>query len=987
MTFYNHIFKMNCSCPYDENCKHLYAIILYLNETSKLKKEIRDYQSGLSTNYQLFSISKLDLSEKLTNFIDNLNNNNNHLTIFLTIKDYFNKINFKELEELTDFIYDRYKVNFIKNSDYVSLIKYFCSYKLDIRNKILEKLNIKEKLFPLIQLEDKNLINNNDILLFYLINDDLIKLKEQLNYIIKYDFKISKNIALLLLSIFDQLDNNQKNELANYLSNILNKDELFYLFNKLNNSELRKNILFKLSPLTYTSIKKLALKEDEEGIAFLYLIKSDRAKYLFDTYALTLLKNNKETELLFELVQLLKDEDINLYEEDAFFKTINLLPNNDFIKIYFSSLYQFNFKDNEFILPIKILNINKKDNIVEKDCYIASIEHYFDLLINCHQESSTYTFDFALKNSNNYILFSYIFDDKIVKFVSKCNNKLYNKKDITNYITNYLSYLLTNSNELGKKIETILKNIQTIREKREIDSLNEELSLNYLSYLKGKNKNKILRIIPSIDTNNLIINYKIGYEKFYKVPSTKILIERFLNKNTIKYGTQLIKHDFDKLNQKSKDLLFDLFSSINEDEILNSDELYLNKKGQINYLTKVINIYKNDQIYLNDELYNVSFAPLNLKIKIKKDKKLSITNIPVGNFLIKGTPYLYNKEEKNIFLATKSDLINGLVAIISSSLTPSIKDHETSFKYQYLLEEKDSFLIDSDSKKAFEFETLNISTYFDLNKNVLSYEYRIFKNGEEIHFFDLNKEEKSIIDNYSMILISYGFIDQQLKDNNLIFEFLTSSLNDLKKYSTIYFSQAILNKKITNFSLKPLKINYNSGLLKIFLEESTFNEEELYEIAKAIKLNKKFVLINDQILTLNNEASTKFSELVDDLNLIDKKKIKKETTLPIYYLFKNKLLEENDNSDQYLNNLVNDLTNFKNLNLKIPTSIKADLRTYQKEGYYWLSTLYKYHLGGILADDMGLGKTLETITFIASLDIKQPILIISPTSLIFNREQ
>ncbi|TPX54865.1 hypothetical protein SeMB42_g00138 [Synchytrium endobioticum] len=46
--------------------------------------------------------------------------------------------------------------------------------------------------------------------------------------------------------------------------------------------------------------------------------------------------------------------------------------------------------------------------------------------------------------------------------------------------------------------------------------------------------------------------------------------------------------------------------------------------------------------------------------------------------------------------------------------------------------------------------------------------------------------------------------------------------------------------------------------------------------------------------------------------------------------------------------------------------IKAELRTYQREGVSWLWFLNRFGLHGILCDDMGLGKTLQTICVIAS---------------------
>ncbi|MDR0682987.1 MAG: DEAD/DEAH box helicase [Dysgonamonadaceae bacterium] len=43
------------------------------------------------------------------------------------------------------------------------------------------------------------------------------------------------------------------------------------------------------------------------------------------------------------------------------------------------------------------------------------------------------------------------------------------------------------------------------------------------------------------------------------------------------------------------------------------------------------------------------------------------------------------------------------------------------------------------------------------------------------------------------------------------------------------------------------------------------------------------------------------------------------------------------------------------------------LRTYQKQGFYWLNHLYKLNFGGCLADDMGLGKTLQIIALFEAI--------------------
>lgn len=52
--------------------------------------------------------------------------------------------------------------------------------------------------------------------------------------------------------------------------------------------------------------------------------------------------------------------------------------------------------------------------------------------------------------------------------------------------------------------------------------------------------------------------------------------------------------------------------------------------------------------------------------------------------------------------------------------------------------------------------------------------------------------------------------------------------------------------------------------------------------------------------------------------------------------------------------------------LPLPSSLNAELRPYQLEGFNWLSFLYKHSLGGVLADDMGLGKTVQALALMCA---------------------
>lgn len=69
-----------------------------------------------------------------------------------------------------------------------------------------------------------------------------------------------------------------------------------------------------------------------------------------------------------------------------------------------------------------------------------------------------------------------------------------------------------------------------------------------------------------------------------------------------------------------------------------------------------------------------------------------------------------------------------------------------------------------------------------------------------------------------------------------------------------------------------------------------------------------------------------------------------------------------------------------------PRGLVTDLRSYQREGFWWLAFLWQHGLGGVLADDMGLGKTLQVLALItharAERPLDAPFLVVAPTSVV-----
>lgn len=70
----------------------------------------------------------------------------------------------------------------------------------------------------------------------------------------------------------------------------------------------------------------------------------------------------------------------------------------------------------------------------------------------------------------------------------------------------------------------------------------------------------------------------------------------------------------------------------------------------------------------------------------------------------------------------------------------------------------------------------------------------------------------------------------------------------------------------------------------------------------------------------------------------------------------------------------------------VPSTLRAELRDYQLDGYVWMSRLARWGAGACLADDMGLGKTVQTIAVLLAQSELGPSIIIAPTSVCHNWE-
>ena len=69
---------------------------------------------------------------------------------------------------------------------------------------------------------------------------------------------------------------------------------------------------------------------------------------------------------------------------------------------------------------------------------------------------------------------------------------------------------------------------------------------------------------------------------------------------------------------------------------------------------------------------------------------------------------------------------------------------------------------------------------------------------------------------------------------------------------------------------------------------------------------------------------------------------------------------------------------------ELPSTLRAELRPYQHDGFRWLARLARWGAGACLADDMGLGKTVQTLALLLDRAPDGPALVVAPTSVVAN---
>lgn len=179
------------------------------------------------------------------------------------------------------------------------------------------------------------------------------------------------------------------------------------------------------------------------------------------------------------------------------------------------------------------------------------------------------------------------------------------------------------------------------------------------------------------------------------------------------------------------------------------------------------------------------------------------------------------------------------------------------------------------------------------------------------------------------------------------------------------------------------------------------SQNDWFSASGELQLDENLVLDMENLLTLLEKTPSrfiplgdgqfvaltqKFRQRLDELRSFGSKEGNALQFHPLTSMVLEDAISDMDSvkSDKHWKKQVKKLKEMKELEPKLPSTLQAELRDYQVEGFEWLARLAHWGVGACLADQMGLGKTLQALALILTHATKGATLIIAPTSVCMN---
>ncbi|SHO47473.1 DEAD/DEAH box helicase [Desulfopila aestuarii] len=216
----------------------------------------------------------------------------------------------------------------------------------------------------------------------------------------------------------------------------------------------------------------------------------------------------------------------------------------------------------------------------------------------------------------------------------------------------------------------------------------------------------------------------------------------------------------------------------------------------------------------------------------------------------------------------------------------------------------------------------------------------------------------------------------------------------------LYELQAIQDKVVIEWPEgEKLNITHNASMENLNLKIRT-NRHNWFAMSGQLQLDQDTVIDLRELLTRLKESSSRFIKIGDGQFLALTQEFRRrleEMNIysegfsgdsdneimihPLAALTLEKLAQKaHTEADIGWKDQLTRIKDAQNFKPELPSTLQAELRDYQREGYDWLARLAAWGVGGCLADDMGLGKTLQSLAVILSHATEGPSLVVAPTS-------
>ncbi len=594
-----------------------------------------------------------------------------------------------------------------------------------------------------------------------------------------------------------------------------------------------------------------------------------------------------------------------------------------------------------------------------------------------------------------------------------------------------------------KHVVAVMKKAQSellnyINAKNQIKTLNEVFS--FFDGLTSENHKQEVQFEITYDFQRSYYNkyissmeFRIGTGRLYVLRNIKNFLASVYDSQPFEFGKNFIfdplKHIFSGRNKKIIDILMEIYEN---EKLLErrfpyghqaAASVFSGKTLTLSapYLLRIFKALGDTPFYakiLDDKVHTTSIIegdlPLNFSLSQQSNKFLfslqSYNIIPLTEkgiyFFCDGKIYYPSEKQQAFYLPFLSKFFDKRIESLYFS-----DAYAERFVSEVLphVRKIGNLQIDPKIEKKLVNEDLVSKIYFDKYRDgisaVVNFHYgentvnpfstvnKNYNSSDRVVLRDVETEKKII----GLFETSEFVVDKDrlyLEDEEKIFEFVNITLPRLQELSEVYYSDDFKNLHVkypSRFS-GGIRLNQESNMLEFSFEYEDISHEELADIFSSLKEKKKYYRLKDgSFLALDTPEMENMSDLIDKLDISGKDLSKKVIELPKYRaMYLDNLIEESKlkgvERDKNFSRMVQNIKQPENLDFEIPEKLKNVLRDYQKVGYKWFKTLSAYGLSGILADDMGLGKTLQVISFVLSEkdSVKEPSLVVAPTSLIYN---